>query len=139
MSGNDVAVQEGEELPVTAQLTDCHAAALEDDSGEQVGLILMDLRATVFLGGTLMMQPSEQLEQQLAVANPEQDSIAAAAEICNALSGAINAAQTRYRVHASGLSRFALDQYDWAPTPAARRDLKDSFGGRTTVLSRPTA
>ena len=99
----------------------------------------MDLRATVFLGGTLMMQPRDQLEQQFAAAKPEQDSIAASAEICNALSGAVNAAQSRYHVRTSGLSAFALDQYDWAPTPAARRDLQDSFGGLTTVLSRPTA
>ena len=79
------------------------------------------------------------IEQQFAAANPEQDSIAASAEICNALSGAVNAAQSRYHVRTSGLVMFALDQYDWAPTPAARRDLEDSFGGRTTVLSRPTA
>jgi len=139
MSGNDVVVQEGEELSATAGLADCYAAALEDDAGEQVGLILMDLRATVFLGGTRMIQTRDQLEQQFAAANPEQDSIAAAAEICNALSGAVNAGQSRYHVRTSGLSRFALDRYDWAPTPAVRRDLKDSFGGCTTVLSRPTA
>jgi hypothetical protein len=96
--GNGVNVEAAEPLTMGPGLQNCYAALVEDESGEALGLIVMDLRATVFLGGSLMMQPTEQLEQQFAAASPEPDSIAASAEICNALSGALNAAQDLYHV-----------------------------------------
>jgi hypothetical protein len=135
--GNGMSVDGAEPLLISPELKSCYAAKIEDDSGEQLGLILMDLRATVFLGGSLMMQPSEQLEQQFAAAVPEQDSIAASAEICNALAGAINAAQSRYHVRASELEKFNLARHAWASGAVPRRDLADSFGGRVAVLASP--
>lgn len=137
--GNGVSVEAAEELAVGPELEHCYAALIEDESGEALGLILMDLRATVFLGGSLMMQPSEQLEQQFAAASPEQDSIAASAEICNALSSAINAAQERYHVRTCPLEKLDLARHPWATEVATRRDLGDSFGGRVAVLSMPGA
>lgn len=137
--GNGVSVEAAEPLAVGPDLQNCYAALIEDESGEALGLILMDLRATVFLGGSLMMQPTEQLEQQFAAATPEQDSIAASAEICNALSGAINAAQERYHVRTCPLEKLDLAQHPWATEVATRRDLGDSFGGRVAVLSMPGA
>lgn len=137
--GNGVSVEATAALQIGPELQNCYAAAIEDESGEQLGLVLLDLRATVFLGGTLMMQPSEQLEQQFATATPEQDSIAASAEICNALSGAINAGQTRYHVRAGGLDKFNLARHAWAGGAVARRDLADSFGGHVSVLALPAS
>lgn len=136
--GSGLMVDEGEPLPGSA-LESAFAASIETDSGEQVGLIVMDLRATVFLGGSLMMQPAEQLEQQFASASPEPDSIAASAEICNALSSAINAAQSRYHVRATALVALEPARYDWLVDVVSRRDLKDSFGGHTALLARPGA
>lgn len=136
--GSGASVGEAEPLQESA-LDGAFAAAIETDSGEQVGLIVMDLRATVFLGGSLMMQPPEQLEQQFASASPEPDSIAASAEICNALSAAVNAGQSRYHVRATTLTRLEPAHYDWLPAVVTRRDLRDSFGGRTTLLARPGA
>jgi hypothetical protein len=137
--GNGVSVEAAEPLAVGADLQHCYAALVEDESGEALGLILMDLRATVFLGGSLMMQPTEQLEQQFAAATPEQDSIAASAEICNALSGAINAAQERYHVRTCALEKLDLSRHPWTTGVSTRRDLADSFGGRVSVLSMPGA
>ena len=137
--GSGANVEAAAPLAFGPELQHCYAALLEDESGEALGLILMDLRATVFLGGSLMMQPREQLEQQFAAATPEQDSIAASAEICNALSGAINAAQDRYHVRTCALERFELSQHPWVAGAATRRDLGDSFGGRVAVLSMPGA
>jgi hypothetical protein len=137
--GNGVNVEAAEPLAVGPGLRDCYAALVEDESGEALGLIVMDLRATVFLGGSLMMQPVEQLEQQFAAASPEPDSIAASAEICNALSGALNAAQDRYHVRTCPLERLDLARHPWLSSVATRRDLGDSFGGRVSVLSMPGA
>jgi hypothetical protein len=137
--GNGVNIETAEPLAVGPDLLDCYSALIEDESGEPLGLILMDLRATVFLGGSLMMQPTEQLEQQFAAANPEQDSIAASAEICNALCSALNAAQDRYHVRTCPLEKLDLARHPWATHVATRRDLADSFGGRVAVLSMPGA
>jgi len=137
--GNGVSVEAAEPFAVGPDLQNCYAALIEDESGEALGLILMDLRATVFLGGSLMMQPPEQLQQQFAAATPEQDSIAASAEICNALSGAINAAQDRYHVRTCPLEKLDLERHPWATEAATRRDLGDSFGGSVAVLSMPGA
>jgi len=108
---------------------------LIDDTDRTIGLILMDLKATVFLGGTLMMLPRGELEQQLRSFSPGEDSIAASAEICNALTGAINGAQDQH-VRASALEKFEFRRTSWVTDPAHRRDLLDSFGGRSVVLSR---
>ncbi len=136
--GGEVSARSGEPLVINRATRDCYAAAILDDHEQTLGIILMDLKATVFLGGTLMMLPTTELEKQLAALAPAEDSIAAAAEICNALSGAINGAQPQH-VRTGRLEKFAIETFSWATEPADRRDIEDSFGGRTAVLSRPVA
>jgi hypothetical protein len=134
--GGDVTAKEAEQpLPVNRTTRECYVAAIVDDNDHTVGLILMDLRATVFLGGTLMMLPRTEIEQQLRSLSPGEDSIAASAEICNALSGAINGFQDQH-VRVGGLQKFEFKTWSWAAEPYERRDLEDSFGGRTAVISR---
>jgi hypothetical protein len=134
--GGDMSAKEAEPLAVNRTIRDCYASAVLDDNDQTVGLILMDLRATVYLGGTLMMLPKSELEQQLKAVSPGEDSIAASAEICNALSGAINGAQDQH-VRVGRLEKFEFKNWSWVTEPADRRDLEDSFGGRTVVFSRP--
>jgi hypothetical protein len=135
--GGDVSAKEGvPPLGVNRTTTNCYAAPILDDNDQCVGMILMDLKATVYLGGTLMMLPRSELDQQLRSFTPGEDSIAASAEICNALSGAINGFQNQH-VRVGGLEKFELEGWRWATKPADRRDLEDSFGGRTALFTRP--
>jgi hypothetical protein len=135
--GGDVTAREGDPpLPVNRTTRECYAASIIDDNDQTVGLILMDLKATVFLGGTLMMLPRTEIEQQLRSLSPGEDSIAASSEICNALSGAINGFQDQH-VRVGGLQKFEFKSWSWVAEPYERRDVEDSFGGRTVVLSRP--
>jgi hypothetical protein len=135
--GGDVSVKEGEPpFGVNRTTKDCYAASILDDNDQTVGVIVMDLKAAVFLGGTLMMLPRAEIEQQLKSLSPGEDSIAASAEICNALSGAINGSQDQH-VRAGRLEKFEFKTWSWVTTAADRRDLEDSFGGRTVVFSRP--
>lgn len=133
--GGELTVEETEPMAVNRTTRDCYAASLIDDTDRTIGLILMDLKATVFLGGTLMMLPRGELDQQLRSFSPGEDSIAASAEICNALTGAINGAQEQH-VRASALEKFDFRRASWVTDPAHRRDLLDSFGGRSAVFSR---
>jgi hypothetical protein len=134
--GGDVTAKPADPLPVNRTSRDCFAAAILDDRDQTVGMILMDLKATVCLGGTLMMLPKMELEQQLKTMSPGEDSIAASAEICNALTGAINGAQDQH-VRAGPLEKFEFKSWSWVSQAEDRRDLEDSFGGRTVVFSRP--
>jgi hypothetical protein len=134
--GGDMSAKEADPLAINRTSRDCYASTILDDNDQTVGLILMDLRATVYLGGTLMMLPKSELEQQLKAVTPGEDSIAASAEICNALSGAINGAQDQH-VRVGRLEKFEFKSASWVTEPADRRDLEDSFGGRTVVFSRP--
>lgn len=135
--GGDVSVSEADPpLSVNRTTKDCYAASILDDNDQTVGVIVMDLKAAVFLGGTLMMLPRSEIEQQLKSLSPGEDSIAASAEICNALSGAINGSQDQH-VRAGRLEKFEFKTWSWVTTAADRRDLEDSFGGRTVLFSRP--
>jgi hypothetical protein len=135
--GGDVSAQEADE-PTSINRTsrDCYCTPILDDHDQTVGMILMDLKATVCLGGTLMMLPKMELDQQLKTLSPGEDSIAASAEICNALSGAINGAQDQH-VRVGTLEKFEFKAWSWVAQPADRRDLQDSFGGRTVVFAKP--
>jgi hypothetical protein len=134
--GGDVSAKEGDPpFSVNRTTKDCYAASILDDNDQTVGAIVMDLKAAVFLGGTLMMLPRSEIEQQLKSLSPGEDSIAASAEICNALSGAINGSQDQH-VRAGRLEKFEFKTWSWVTTAADRRDLEDSFGGRTVVFSR---
>lgn len=135
--GGDATAKEGvPPLGVDRAAVNCYAAAIIDDNGQSVGMMLMDLKATIFLGGTLIMLPRAELDQQLESLTPGEDSIAASAEICNALSGTINGFQDQH-VRVGGLEKFELDAWPWVMKPADRRDLEDSFGGRTALFTRP--
>jgi hypothetical protein len=135
--GGDVSVKEGDPpFSVNRTTKDCYAASVLDDNDQTVGVIVMDLKAAVFLGGTLMMLPRSEIEQQLKSLSPGEDSIAASAEICNALSGSINGSQDQH-VRAGRLEKFEFKTWSWVTTAADRRDLEDSFGGRTVLFSRP--
>ena len=135
--GGDVTVHEGDPpLSVNRTTKGCFAASILDDNDQTVGAIVMDLKAAVFLGGTLMMLPRAEIEQQLKSLSPGEDSIAASAEICNALSGAINGFQDQH-VRVGRLEKFEFKTWSWVTSTADRRDLEDSFGGRTVVFSRP--
>jgi hypothetical protein len=136
--GGEVTAKEGAPpFPVNRTTKDCYAAALLDENDRTVGMILLDLKATVFLGGTLMMLPRTELEQQLGSLTPGEDSIAASAEICNSLLGAINGFEDQH-VRVGGLQKFEFKSWSWVTKPFDRRDIEDSFGGRTVVVSRPT-
>lgn len=134
--GNNVSAEEASPFTINKMTRDCYAASLLDDGGEHVGLIVMDIKATIFLGGTLMMLPQSQLEQQVKLAAPEEDSIAASAEVCNALAGPINACQPHRHVRVGAFEKLDFKSFTWASEPAQRCDLIDSFGGRIAVLAR---
>jgi hypothetical protein len=133
--GNGVSAKEAEPLQLSAMTRNFYGASVLDDQDEELAVIVMDLAATVFLGGTLMMLPRSVLDEQLKSKNPGEDSIAATAEVCNSLCGAINAAQHQH-VRLGTFEPIDVAAREWIADAAERRDLVDNFGGRVAVFSR---
>ncbi len=109
---------------------------LIDDNDRLVGAILMDLQATVFLGGTLLMVPEGELNSQVRSRAPSEDSVAASSEVCNALSGSLNNVPDNAHVRTKYLEAFNLSDHAWLKKPRVHMSLEDSFGGQLLVACR---
>lgn len=113
-----------------------YVSQLIDDSDRLVGGIIMDLQATVFLGGTLLMVPEAELNSQVRSRAPSEDSVAASSEVCNALSGSLNNVPDNAHVRTKYLEVLNLAELPWLKKPRVQMTLEDSFGGQVLVVCR---
>lgn len=112
------------------------ASLLLSEDDHVIGAIVMDVVATVFLGGTLLMVPENDLAGQISTGKPSEDSIAASSEVCNALSGSINNVADNVPVRTKYLEEFNPTELPWVSQASARMTLQDSFGGRILIVCR---
>jgi hypothetical protein len=124
------------ELKANANLRDCYISKLLDDDGKVVGAFLSDMKATIFLGGSLMMLPEGELKDQLRNRAPSEDVVSALSETFNTLSGIINMTSGNPHVRTTPTERFDFAKEPWTAHVRARLDLEDPTGGRTAVLAR---
>lgn len=113
-----------------------YVSQLIDDSERIVGAIVMDLQATVFLGGTLLMVPEPELNTQVRTRSPSEDSIAASSEVCNALSGSLNNVPDNVHIRTKYLELLNHAEFAWLKKPRTQMTLEDSFGGSIMVACR---
>jgi hypothetical protein len=113
-----------------------YLSVLIDDEDRVAGAILMDLKATVFLGGTLLMVPENELTQQVANNSPSEDSVAASSEVCSALSGSLNNVSGNPQLRSSLMEALEISKHSWLSTPASVTHLADSFGGKVMIAIR---
>lgn len=113
-----------------------YMSQLVDDSDRLIGAVIMDLEATVFLGGTLLMVPEAELKTQVRTRAPSEDSIAASSEVCNALSGSLNNVPDNAHVRTKYLEPLNATEFPWLRKPRVQMMLEDSFGGRVLIVCR---
>lgn len=134
--GSDVTARESASpLDVTAG-GKFFVSQLVDDNDRLVGGIIMDLQATVFLGGTLLMVPEAELNSQVRSRTPSEDSVAASSEVCNALSGSLNNVPDNAHIRTKYLEVLNLADLPWLRKPRVQMTLEDSFGGQVLVVCR---
>lgn len=134
--GSDVTARESASpLDVTAG-GKFYVSQLVDDNDRLVGGIIMDLQATVFLGGTLLMVPEAELNSQVRSRTPSEDSVAASSEVCNALSGSLNNVPDNAHIRTKYLEVLNLAELPWLKKPRVQMTLEDSFGGQVLVVCR---
>lgn len=113
-----------------------YISPLIDDSERLVGAIVMDLRSTVFLGGTLLMVPEGELNTQVRTRAPSEDSVAASSEVCNALSGSLNNVPDNAHIRTKYLETLNPADYPWLRKPRVHMLLEDSLGGQVFIACR---
>jgi hypothetical protein len=113
------------------------ASALCDDSGEQVGALLLDARAVAELGGTLLGVPAPAIEEQAKSGLPNEDCLCAATEVCNNLSGVVNRSAASCHIVARDLEPYAEGTLGWLSHWSQRSTaLTTPGGGRLWLLAR---
>lgn len=113
-----------------------YASILSDASGAVVAAILMDLRAVVYLGGTLLMIPESELGPLVTNGAPSEDCLAASSELCGSFSTRIASAGKNPNLEAAPLAPLSGAQLSWANSGSNQLTLQDNMGGRTTIVLR---
>jgi hypothetical protein len=101
-------------------LTDPQACKLLDDEGRERGAIILDLRAALLLGAGLLALPRDEALRQLKENEPSEDALLATSEICNNLTGPINAVPGNAHVRSTAMAGVDVSAL---PKPRARLDL----------------
>ncbi|HEX2875587.1 MAG TPA: hypothetical protein VHP33_30250 [Polyangiaceae bacterium] len=105
------------------------ACKLLDDEGRERGAIILDLRAALLLGAGLLALPRDEALRQLKENEPSEDALLATSEICNNLTGPINAVSGNAHVRSTAMTSVDVSAL---PKLRARLDLTVD-GGRLVV------
>lgn len=102
-----------------------YCCQLLDDEGATRGVIVLDLKGAVQLGAMLLGLPSAEAERQIGASEPTEDTLLAVSEICNNLTGPVNATAGNQHVRSTALSPLDVATL---PKPRARLDLRVDGG-----------
>jgi hypothetical protein len=109
-----------------------HICKLLDDDGRERGAIMLDLKAAVMLGAALLALPREEALRQVSESEPSEDALLATSEICNNLTGPINAVSGNAHVRSTALTALGEADVGALPKPRGRLDLVVE-GGRVVL------
>lgn len=112
-----------------ATLKQPHGCKLLDDGGAERGIIVLDLMAAVLLGAALLSLPRAEAERQVRENEPSEDALLATSEICNNITGPVNAVAGNAHVRST-----ALVSVDVSALPRARARLDLAADGGYLIL-----
>jgi len=113
---------------------DIWASTLLDDEDFVIGAILIDRKASIMLGGTMLMMPEGAIKGET---EPSEDMISASSEVVNVLSSAINNVPNNPHVRTTFLKPIKEhDDLAWLPRAVSRTDVSSSLGGQVLILGR---
>jgi len=115
----------------------CWASRLIDDEGGEVGVIITDLQATIWLGATLLGLDAAEIEALRAEGAPSRDVLSAMNEVANQLSGTLNQMGSNGQVRVKPIEALASGQLEWTRAPSQALTLEvEAEGGRLFLLAR---
>ncbi|HYQ16441.1 MAG TPA: hypothetical protein VEQ58_11810, partial [Polyangiaceae bacterium] len=124
-----------ESVPLPSDLDAFYVARLVDSADQEVGAILLDLRAGAELGGRLLGLPAAAVEEQ-AKSEPSSDVLDSMNEVVNNLGGFVNRANPELRVRVRPLEKPGSAAPDWLGQPSARGGSATPSGGRLWLVAR---
>ncbi len=116
-----------------SELVGAQVCKLLDDEGRERGAIILDLRAALLLGAALLAVPRDEALRQLKENEPSEDALLATSEICNNLTGPVNAVAGNEHVRSTALAGLVGADLIRLPKPRARLDLSVD-GGHVVVV-----
>jgi len=119
--------------PVPSDLTELHAAALATETGDVLGVVLVDQRARASLGGGLLGMPRATREEQ-GRRGLDNDVIEAFNEVLNNLGGLVNRANPECYTRLGGLER--AEALPWLAKPGKKLGFSLAGGGALWLLAR---
>jgi hypothetical protein len=119
LMGTVPAIERAAEQPLD-KLDRPQICKLLDDEGRERGAIVLELKAAVLLGAGLLALPHDEALRQVADNEPSEDALLAMSEICNNLTGPVNAVAGNQHVRSTALSGADVSAL---PPPRARLDL----------------
>ncbi len=125
-----------EEGPFPVKKEPYYFTELIDDEDKVLGAILVDLKAVIYQGGTLMMLGENALKSMLKDQDPSEDVIEAMKEIVNVQSRCFNDIKGNPHLRIREFRQVESGDDDWLMGSAHRAGLVDGFGGCTILLSK---
>lgn len=113
-----------------SQLLKPRGCKLLDNDGRERGIVVLDQRAAVMLGALLLGLPREDAERQIVQGQPSDDCLLATSEICNNLTGPLNAVPGNEHVRST-----ALVEVNVGELPEVRHRLDLQVDGGRVILA----
>lgn len=135
--GRDPGLDYTSERPPSADaLSEYRASLLVDQTGRELGTLLVNARAIAELGGGLLGLPEPEIERLAESGAPTEDSIAAMNEYCNNLAAAVNRASTGVQVVAEPLEVARPARLGWLPSSSKSCVLSNKAGAELWLVAR---
>lgn len=136
--GDDVTLDETER-PASwkrSNMDGLYVSRLVDDTGRDVGAMVVDKAGVVCLGGTLLMLPPATIEAQARHPQPTEDTLEATSEILNILTASINSLPGANHVRCEHLQLLDPAALPWLLESTRAVHAQASVGGILCLVAR---
>jgi len=136
--GRELALDHTTEVPAPPKtiLAEARMSWLLDESGRELGAILVSARAIAEIGGALLGFPAATIDEHANAGIVSEDSLAAMNEICNSLVAAVKRASSDIHVRAEPLGPVVTERLTWLHKATKSCELSTPSGGRFWLFAR---
>jgi hypothetical protein len=115
--------------------TPVYFAVIQDNSGDEAGMMIFDLESALRLAGALLMESEEVIESLLEEKMMSDEMLDAASEVCNTLTSALNKVSGNAHVRSGKMQPFTDARAAQLATAAKRDDYRYNQGGRLSLVA----
>ena len=121
---------------IEANAEKLYSSTVLDDEGNEVGLLIADVPATVFLSGTMIMVPQNDMERQVQEEEPTEEIVETMSEIFNNLTSPFNIVEGNPHIRSKPAESLQLERDAWLLEDKARLAVSVNLGGLLLFASK---